>query len=229
MKLAHAMIGIAEITGRRAIALISDMSQPLGNAVGNAVEVMEACSVLNDTGPYDLTSVCVELSCAMLELGDPSKTGCQVKQSIFRQIDDRKAFAKLMELIRNQGGQFHEDGRIAFKEGGGKNDFYLAERAGYIEKIDAELVGKAALALGAGREKKEDAIDYRAGILFSKKVGDEIKPGEMIALLEAADEKKIELSKKTLDEAITISDTKPKTLIRHILGKITKDSEEINY
>lgn len=227
VELAQTMVDIADHAGKEAIALISDMDVPLGGAIGNALEVMEAISVLQGKGAYDLTEVCVELAGCMLELAGVGTTPCERSKMIFQKIDSGEALSKLLLMIKQQGGQQKEDGSLLFRTGGGKNGVFLAQRSGFIDHMDTEQIGFAALALGAGREKKEDEIDYRAGIILGKKTGAFVTKGEIIAVLESSNDEKISRCKEILDQAISISDQQPPKRKPHILGRVTVKKKEM--
>jgi pyrimidine-nucleoside phosphorylase len=130
-------------------------------------------------------------------------------------------------MIKRQGGQQKESGIPLFREGGGKNGIFTAPMSGIISHMDTEQIGLAALALGAGREKLEDTIDYRCGIILGKKTGETVKKGEIIAMLEASSEDKIARCREILSGAVSISDgpaPKPKP---HILGRVTTKGKEL--
>jgi thymidine phosphorylase len=203
------------------------MDAPLGGAVGNAVEVMEAISVLQGNGAYDLTAVSIELAEAMLSLAGVGASPCERKRLICQKIDSGEALATLLRMIEEQGGQKKADGTLQLHPGGGVNGVFTAAKPGIDGRMDAEQIGFAALALGAGREKKEDEVDYRCGILFGKKTGERVKKGEIIALLEAASEEKIESCRAILSRAVAISADPPPKPKPHILGRVTAKGKEL--
>jgi pyrimidine-nucleoside phosphorylase len=227
VELARTMVDIADHAGKEAIALISDMDIPLGAAIGNAVEVMEAISVLQGNGPHDLTAVCIELAATMLELAGIGDTSCERRRMVCQKIDSKEALAAFFQMIKRQGGRQKEDGSLLFREGGGINAAFTAQCSGIIERMDTEQIGFAALALGAGRERKEDNIDPRCGIIFSKKTGDKVVKGEIIAVLEASNQEKITRCKEILTDAVFISNGVEPKVKPHILGRVTAKGKEI--
>ncbi len=180
-RLAEEMVRIGTACGRRVSALITNMDLPLGMAVGNALEVEEAIAVLQGKGPADLREVCLALATEMLCLcNDWSEQ--EAKQKATSALDCGIAYRKFEEWIAAQGGDLN-----AFAaERSVRTYTVCAPRSGYIQRMDAERIGVAAMLLGAGRAKKEDAIDFAAGITMLKKTGDAVKEGEPIATLYTA-------------------------------------------
>ena len=180
--LAKAMVEIGEGCGRKTHAIITDMSVPLGNAVGNSLEILEIIDVLRGQGPGDITALCIELSAHMLhlaELGPPENCRSMAKEV----IANGKALAKLAEMVEVQGG----DKAYVLESGHFKaaDVTYpvLSPTDGYIAAMDTEGIGICAMTLGAGREKADDTIDYSAGIIIKAKTGDAIKKGQLLAVL----------------------------------------------
>ncbi len=181
-ELARLMVDIGKRAGKKIVALITNMDRPLGYAIGNSLEVIEAVETLNGNGPEDLTEVCVALAAQMLSLagrGTPEACAALARNA----IRDGSALRKLIETVRAQGG----DERLIEHPGTfAKAKFTHAvksEKEGYIRRADAEAYGLSSLALGAGRNTAEDAIDPCAGILLRKKTGDFVRRGEEIATL----------------------------------------------
>ena len=208
-KLAETMVRIGDGAGKKTRALITNMDIPLGNAVGNALEVAEAVETLNGNGPEDLTLVSVELAAGMISLA----TGESVeicREKARKAIDDKSALKKLADMVKYQGGdeRYIYDSSL-FKKAKYSTDF-CCRKGGYISRIDAEKCGIACVCLGAGREKKEDKIDYSAGLVFLKKTGDRISSGEAVATLYSEDEKLFDAAVKELSEAFEISENQPK-------------------
>lgn len=180
--LAEEMVEIGTRAGRKTAALITNMDRPLGNKIGNALEVMEAAETLLGQGPADLTELCLSLSAELLALsGKGSRDDCYALAK--KQIDNGEAFRKLKEMVKAQGGDesalddFSRLPQASFREE------VLSPEEGYLAHMDTRLIGVAASQLGAGREKKGDAVDYGAGILLHKKPGDFVKKGESVATL----------------------------------------------
>lgn len=176
-KLAKLMCDIGEKNGRRMSALITDMDVPLGNAIGNSLEVIEAMEILNGAGPCDLRNVCIELSAKMLEtceLGDYEQCVNTVEEC----LNSGKALEKFYEWMYFQGAEKNFDKN--FKKS--KFEFNVkSETSGVISAMNAEKCGEAAVILGAGRDNLEDEIDYGAGIVLNKKTGDYVSCGDTLA------------------------------------------------
>ena len=207
--LAKEMVSIGEHVGRRTVALITDMDRPLGCAIGNALEVCEACETLQGRGPADLTEVCIELAANMLWLAEKGELA-QCRSLARQQIANGEAFAKLKEMVQAQGGDTSVlDDPEKFAP---PNVCYevLAQREGFLYAMDTEKCGIASVELGAGREKKEDPIDYSAGIVLRKKVGDFVRKGEVLASFYSSEESKCRTAEQTFTQALRIQDARPK-------------------
>lgn len=207
--LAKEMVSIGEHVGRRTVALITDMDRPLGCAIGNALEVREACETLQGRGPADLTEVCIELAANMLWLAEKGELA-QCRSLARQQIANGEAFAKLKEMVQAQGGDTSVlDDPSRFDR---SNVCYevLAQREGFLYAMDTEKCGIASVELGAGREKKEDPIDYSAGIVLRKKVGDFVRKGEVLASFYSSEESKCRTAEQTFTQALRIQDARPK-------------------
>lgn len=207
--LAKEMVSIGVGCGRRVRACLSDMDLPLGYAVGNALEVREAIEVLRGGGPSDLREVCLTLAANMLTLSLGMNEGealCAATDA----ISSGKALAKAAEWIAAQGGDarvLESDSYLPLKA---NESVLVANREGYLSHMDAEGIGVAAMLLGAGRLRKEDAIDPAAGIMLTRKTGDYVKKGEEIARLYAnlpAD--RVDEAQNRLCTALTFSEEKP--------------------
>lgn len=206
--LAKEMVSIGEHVGRRTVALITDMDRPLGCAIGNALEVREACETLQGRGPADLTEVCIELAANMLWLAEKGELA-QCRSLAKQQIANGEAFAKLKEMVQAQGGDTSVlDDPSRFDR---SNVYYevLAQREGFLYAMDTERCGIASMELGAGREKKEDPIDYSAGIVLRKKVGDFVRKGEVLASFYSSEESKCRTAEQTFTQALRIQDARP--------------------
>ena len=206
--LAKEMVSIGEHVGRRTVALITDMDRPLGCAIGNALEVCEACETLQGRGPADLTEVCIELAANMLWLAEKGELA-QCRSLAKQQIANGEAFAKLKEMVQAQGGDTSVlDDPEKFAP---PNVCYevLAQREGFLYAMDTERCGIASMELGAGREKKEDPIDYSAGIVLRKKVGDFVRKGEVLASFYSSEESKCRTAEQTFTQALRIQDARP--------------------
>lgn len=206
--LAKEMVSIGKSAGRSVTAVITNMDIPLGNSVGNSLEVIEAIKTLKGEGESDLTDVCLTLAAQMLCMvtGEDEKACYAMAKDA---IDDGSALNKLCEMISAQGGNAGVvDDFSLFKQP--KHTVEISsEREGYIEHTDAEKIGLASVILGAGREKKGDPIDSSAGIVLKKKTGDRVEKGDTLAIFYIDDESKIEEAKREFFDAFTFGNKKP--------------------
>jgi pyrimidine-nucleoside phosphorylase len=186
-RLAETMVGIGKSAGRNMAAVITNMDIPLGNAVGNALEVEEAVAVLSGKGPEDLWAVCRVLAARMLSLCHGWTVG-ESEARVDEAVSGGAALMKFKEWIERQGGDTGFIGRPGALGISPVRYEYKAAAGGTITGMNAELIGKAASALGAGREKAGDLIDYQAGILFKRKTGDRCSAGDVIAELHTSSE-----------------------------------------
>ena len=202
--LARAMVEIGNAAGRDTVAVITNMDIPLGNAVGNSLEVIEAVETLKGNGCEDLTAVCIELASNMLTLvTGKDKDACT--ELAKGAISDGSALNKLKEMVAEQGGnpEWISDTSLFPKA---EHNFEIqAEADGYISSMDAEKIGVASLLLGAGRNNKEDVLDFSAGIILNRKTGDKVIKGEVLATLYANDKSKINSATQKFNEAISFS------------------------
>ena len=209
--LAEAMISIAKLAGKKCIAVITDMNQPLGYAVGNYLEVREVVRFLagNEQNPR-LYRIVVELCKQMYKLSDmyTEMSDDEVEEIIKDAISSGKAYKKFKEFISGQGGDvsFVESLESAVDVDNISYE-YRASKTGVISSVDAQLIGRASLALGAGRVNKESEIDLYAGIIFNKVVGDFVNEGDVIATLYAASSDKLEAAKALIEESVSVSDS----------------------
>lgn len=203
--LAKAMVQIGNQLNRKTMAVISDMSQPLGYAVGNALEVQEAIDTLNGNGPEDLTELCLTLGSQMVVAGEKAKTTEEARQLLEENLKNGKALAAFKTFLESQGG----DGRVIthpelLPEATYKIEL-PAQAKGYIAEITANEVGAAAMMLGAGRETKDSVIDLAVGIVLHKKIGDPVEIGEPLLTIHANRED-IDAVKQKLNQHIKISE-----------------------
>lgn len=216
-ELAGLMIRIGERSGRRMAALITDMNQPLGHEVGNLCEVKEALEVLSGNGPQDLIEVCSRLGAAMWSLCCGRELE-ECRKDFIRVLKDGSALKKFREMIEAQGGRLEElpDGNCACEES------VVARQNGYIQAMDTEKIGKAAMILGAGRQKKEDRIDPLAGLRIEQKIGDRVKAGDAIFRLATNRPESVADAAALLADAVIIGTEEPdrpplvyETMLRH--------------
>ena len=224
IKLAQTMVAIGELAGRRTVALITDMDTPLGYGIGNSIEVMESMDVLKGHGPADLTEVSLQLAANMLYLvgkGTPAECRAMAEKA----IADGSAFETFCKMVRAQGG---DDSVLRdytkFQQAPYRAEV-KAERSGYITKMNAEEIGETSVVLGAGRETKESAIDFAAGLILHKKYGDEVQEGDTLVTLYTSKEGALADAEKMYREAIAIGDEQPEKEPL-VYARIEKDKVE---
>ncbi len=206
--LAEVMVDIGKAAGKKMLALIMDMDRPLGNAIGNALEVREAIETLNGNGPEDFTELCLTLAAHMLSLADKgSYEECRALAQNTISSGSAKQTLKNM-IIGQHGDPSCVDDIEELKLAPYTYDI-IAERSGYISHIDTEGYGIASLMLGAGRNKKEDSIDYGAGIMLNKKTGDYVQKGDVIAVMYSSDEKLFDAASAKFINSTSFSDVRP--------------------
>jgi pyrimidine-nucleoside phosphorylase/thymidine phosphorylase len=181
--LARTMCAIGRGMGKRVTALLTNMDQPLGRAVGNALEVIEAVQLLRDEAPKDLKDVTVELTAEMLMLGNVAKDLDEARQKVKQAIGDGRGFLKLCEIVEAQGGDpdVLADFSLLPKSKGTLEARSLTR--GYVQAIDAEALGQAAMVQGAGRARVEDKVDHAVGLMVHKKIGDVVEEGEPLVTI----------------------------------------------
>lgn len=219
-KLAKSMVEIGHLAGKKVIALITDMDVPLGKAIGNSLEVIEAVETLKGEGPEDLTEICIDIAANMLYMaGKGTVKECEALAK--KAIADGSALQTLVKMVHAQGGneKLLLDTSL-FKKAA--YDYEVkAQKSGYIEHVDTESYGMASLALGAGRAKKEDPIDYSAGITLEKKTGDFVKEGDVIAVLHTNKPESVKEAEERILKATEIS-SEPVEKKPIILGRIER-------
>ncbi len=218
--LAKEMVKIGNNAGRKTIAVVSDMDQPLGCAIGNALEVKEAIDTLKGCGPKDFEELCLTLGTQMLLAGGVTTDEKEAESMLRKTIEDGSALKKLADFVAAQGGDANAvwepeclpKANIVFP--------ICAERDGYISRIECDEIGICSLILGGGRETKESEIDLSVGLILEKKVGDLVQKGDVLAMLHANDETKAKIATERFLKAYHISDEQPqmKPLIRKIIG-----------
>jgi pyrimidine-nucleoside phosphorylase len=208
--LAKMMIGIGSKMNKKIIVVFTSMSEPLGFAIGNALEIKEVIETLKGHGPEDLTALCLELGSHMLMLGEVTKTQKEAVTLLKSLIDSGKAYEKFKELVAAQGGDVKVIDNPELLPNTKFHQAYRSKKSGYITELNAMDIGLASVKLGAGRETKESEIDYGAGILLKKKIGDYVKANEELALLYSNKESNFEKALEFMDLAYKIDDDKPK-------------------
>ena len=217
--LAEEMTRIGNGAGRKTIAVISDMDQPLGFAVGNILEVQEAIATLRGEGPKDFTQLCLCLGSYMLVAAGKAEDEKQAEKMLKEVIENGKALEKLAEFVKAQGGDpsyvYHPQ---KFETAKLQKEI-PAPQTGYIQKIVCDEIGICSLILGGGRETKESTIDLTVGLVLHKKVGDKVEKGESLATIFANDEEKCEQATERFLAAYTITEEKKQSepLIKQVI------------
>jgi thymidine phosphorylase len=191
------------------VALITNMDQPLGRMVGNALEVVESIEVLSGGGPRDLRELCLELAAWMFFLGDASKSVAEGRQLAEKTIASGKAVEKFRQMVKLQGGDpaaIDDPARLPATK---HRVDVLSSRAGFVSAILCEQVGTACVILGGGRERKEDLVDPAVGIVVHKKIGDAVAAGEPLCTVHCHSDAQAAGAIKMLEGSYTISDAVP--------------------
>lgn len=217
--LAESMVKIGKSAGRKMAALITDMDQPLGNAVGNALEVREAIDTLRGKGPKDFTELVLALGSKMLCLGGRCKTDEDARCLLEKVIADGSGLKKLAEFVEAQGG---DASAVWNPELLPLSDLIIeipAPEEGFVSRIVCDEIGRCCLILGGGRETKESSIDLGVGFILHKKVGDYVKIGESLATMYASDPGKAETAKQCFIKAYSFAKQKPEdsALIKKVI------------
>lgn len=205
--LAKAMVRIGNNVGRTTMAIISDMSQPLGNAIGNSLEVIEAIDTLKGNGPKDLTELCLTLGSQMVVVGEKADTLEEAREMLLQVIKDGSALEIFKQFIKWQGGNEKIVDDVSLLPQAAYTFEVPASKDGYVTYMEADEIGTAAMLLGAGRATKESEIDLAVGIMLNKKVGDSVKKGESLATIHANSENVEEVLNK-LTQFIEIESTR---------------------
>lgn len=219
--LAQEMIRIGSAVKRETRALVTNMNIPLGNAIGNSLEVIESIAVLQGSGPKALTELCLLLASEMLVLagkGDPEECRRQAEHA----LASGQAYERLIQLVEAQSGEAEYIRNPSLFKHAGIIKPFTAAQSGYLASIDTKACGLASVVLGAGRNRKEDRIDYSAGIVLKKQYGDPVRQGETIAELHTASQQRCEDAAAILEKAFQISDTAPAPQPL-LLAVVTKD------
>lgn len=208
VKLAELMVKIGKKCGRNTAAVITNMDIPLGTHIGNSFEIKEAVDILNNEGDDNLRELCLALSATILSISyDWAYEKAYEKAE--NALADGSAFNKFKELVSAQGGDISVLDDTSLLPVSSKRFDVLSEHEGYIIKTDSRLIGESAVLLGAGREKKEDKIDFGAGIILFKKTGDYVEKGEAIAALYADSDERLQNAEKLFKDALTFGNAKP--------------------
>jgi pyrimidine-nucleoside phosphorylase/thymidine phosphorylase len=204
-RLAQMMVGIGRRLDKRVQALITDMSQPLGYAVGNALEIMEVSQTLQNAGPADLTRISLELAARMIYLGKITKTLDEAREMSQSRLLDGSGYRKFKEVIAAQGGNPKVLDQFELLPNATGAQEITTQRAGYVSAIDAELIGQASSMIGAGRETKDDSIDPAVGVILEVKVGQKIDAGGILCRIYHTSDEHLTDASELLEDAFKIS------------------------
>ncbi len=222
LKLGKIMVDIGLELGKETVAVVSNMDEPLGFAIGNSLEVKEAIEVLKDKGPEDLRNLCLVLGAHMLKLGGAVKSYEEGKNRLINILQEGAAINKFKEMIIAQGGNPEIIDKLELLPVAKHCTKIKADISGYVQKIDSRLIGESAMLLGAGREKKESEIDLSVGIILKKKVGSKVNINEDLAEVYYNDSENLKNVNNKLFSSFVIGDKKPKKLPL-ILATISKE------
>lgn len=217
--LAREMVTLGNMAGRKTIAVVSDMDQPLGCAIGNALEVEEAVAALRGEGPEDFTRLCMTLGTYMLIAGGAASDEQDAAKKLKRVIEDGSALKKLAEFVKAQGGDSDMVYNTALLPKAEIAEEIISVHEGYVSRIDCDEIGICSLILGGGRETKDSKIDLSVGLVLHKKVGDSVSSGESLATIYANDRDKLDAAKIRFLKAYHFTDAPIKTsdLIKGII------------
>jgi pyrimidine-nucleoside phosphorylase len=219
-RLAQMMVGIGRRLDKRVQALITDMNQPLGYAIGNALEVMEVSQTLQNAGPTDLTRLSLELAARMIYLGKVTPTLDEGREMAQARLLDGSGYRKFKEVIQAQGGNPQVLDRFDLLPNATGVREIASPRAGYVSAIDAEDIGLASAMIGAGRDTKEDTIDPAVGVILEVKVGNKVDAGGVLCRLYYTSEEGLDEAAQLIEDAFRISSTAPddRELILEVVG-----------
>lgn len=227
VSLAELMVETGERMGKQVIALITDMDQPLGNMIGNALEVVEVIDVLRGGGPEDLRELCLETAGWMLCLGGSAANVAEGKKRSAQLISSGKALEKFRQMVEMQGGDARILEDVKRLPQARHTTQVPSAKSGYLASIQCERIGTASVILGGGRERKEDSVDPSVGIVLHKKVGDRVDAGEAIATIHYNAEEKAVRARQLIEASCEISDAAPslrRPLIHRVIGKSTENN-----
>ena len=219
-RLAQMMVGIGRRMDKKVQALITDMNQPLGFAIGNALEVMEVSQTLQNAGPADLTRLSLELAARMIHLAKLTATLDEARELAETKLLDGSGYRKLKDVIAAQGGNPQVLDRFELLPNATGAREISSPRAGFISAIDAEYIGQASSMIGAGRDTKEDAIDPAVGVILEVKVGQKVDAGGVLCRLYYTSEEHVEEAAQLVEDAFRISSAAPESreLILEVVG-----------
>jgi pyrimidine-nucleoside phosphorylase/thymidine phosphorylase len=222
--LAELMVETGERMGKQVVALITDMDQPLGNMIGNALEVVEVIEVLRGSGPEDLRELCLHLAGWMLLLGGVSKTVAEGTQISAQLISSGKALERFRQMVELQGGDVRVIDDTTRLLQARQTLKVLSAKTGFVSAMQCEQIGTACVILGGGREKKEDSVDPAVGIVLHKKVGDRVEAQEALATIHYNSEARAERARQLIANSIQVADAVPAK--RHLIHRVIQKSGE---
>jgi pyrimidine-nucleoside phosphorylase len=219
-RLAQMMVGIGRRMDKRVQALITDMNQPLGYAVGNALEVMEASQTLQNAGPTDLTRLCIELAARMIHLGKQAPTLEEARRVAEQKLVDGSGYRKFKQAVEAQGGNPQALDKFELLPNATGMREVTSPRGGYVSLINAQDIGLASNMIGAGRDRKEDAVDPAVGVILEVKVGEKVEAGSVLCRLYYTKEDHVEEAAEMVEDAFRISAQRPdeRELILEVVG-----------
>lgn len=206
--LSRLLVSIAQISGRKAVCMLSDMNQPLGNAVGNSLELLEAIDTLHGGGPNDFVEHCLSAAAYLVMLGKKAKNLIQARQMVEDALKNGKAWEKFRQMVITQGGDVKFIDQPDLLPKARFIETTNADMNGFVHWIDARIIGETSVDLGAGRTKKGDPVDHAVGIVVHHKVGDYVIAGEPLFTIHANSQEKLELAKRHVLEAYKIEEEK---------------------
>ena len=205
-ELAKLMVSIGALSGREVVALLSDMNQPLGDAVGNALELKEAVETLQGGGPKDFVEHCLVVASHMLVLGEKAADLEKARLMAENALKSGAAFDKFKQLVIAQGGSVKQIEDLSLLPKAQFVDNVKCASTGWVSEVNARIVGETSVILGAGRQKKTDTIDHAVGIIVQKKVGDQVESGDALFTVHADQEETLQEAMRILTDAVKISD-----------------------
>jgi len=219
-RLAQMMVAIGRRADKRVQALVTDMNQPLGYAIGNALEVMEASQTLQNVGPADLTRISLELAARMIYLGKQAATLEEGREIAQQKLLDGSGYRKLKQVIEAQGGNPQVLDKFELLPNASDVREVLSPRGGFVSAIDAEDVGRAASMIGAGRDHKDDQIDPAVGVILEVKTGERVEAGSVLCRLYYTSEERLDDAAQVIEDAFRISSHLPeeRELILEVVG-----------
>jgi len=219
-RLAQTMVGIGRRMDKKVQALITDMNQPLGYAIGNALEIMEASQTLQNAGPADLTKLSIELAARMIYLGKKTASLDDARRLAEQHLVDGSGYRKLKQVVTAQGGNAQALDKFELLPNATGMREITSPRGGYVSSINAEDIGVASNMIGAGRDRKEDTIDPAVGIILEVKTGEKVDAGSVLCRLYYTKEDRVEEAAEMVEDAFSLSPQKPdeRELILEVVG-----------